>query len=466
MSDGVIVVGAGVGGLSAAIALASQGRSVTVLEATERLGGLAGPIEAGGVRFDGGPYILLDPTGLGFAFEQLGLSVDALGLRRVDDVYEVEQGALAPVRIFGSLERTVETLERDHPGQGVRYRSFVNEMATVHRALEPLQRSGRPSPWTLIRSGAVRHSPFLLRSLGSLLGRAGFSGPVRDAVGIWTHVAGQSLEGAPSPLALVPAMIHGPGCFVPKNGVAAIVEAVADRARAVGVTLRTNAPVASIALSGSRISGVRLESGEFLEARQVVSNASGVATLTRLLSVETRLSKTAAMLPLQSPGVASYGLAAPAGPGEPYLRFEVDRSRVEAPCRLLVRPGTLGLPTTELQPVRVVAPLAHAVAQRQDEAAQHALLDAILGEPWVQRRAPGFRELTRLVPVSWGRRVRLYRDSMNPVMTAAFMRQGRLPHRVPMPEGLFLVGSSTHPGQWVSFCLISGLLGAAEVARS
>ena len=112
--------------------------------------------------------------------------------------------------------------------------------------------------------------------------------------------------------------------------------------------------------------------------------------------------------------------------------------------------------------MRVVAPLSHDVAQGLGESGQSALLNGILDEPWVRERVGNFRELARLVPASWGRRHLLHRDSMIPVMTAKFMRQGRLPHRVGKPEGLFLVGSSTHPGQWVSFCLISGLLGAEE----
>jgi phytoene dehydrogenase-like protein len=54
---------------------------------------------------------------------------------------------------------------------------------------------------------------------------------------------------------------------------------------------------------------------------------------------------------------------------------------------------------------------------------------------------------------------------MNPVMTARFMRQGRLSHRSPWLRGLYLAGSSTHPGQWVSFCAISGVLAADRVVE-
>ena len=52
---------------------------------------------------------------------------------------------------------------------------------------------------------------------------------------------------------------------------------------------------------------------------------------------------------------------------------------------------------------------------------------------------------------------------MNPVMTALLMRAGRLAHRSPWLRGLYLAGSATLPGQWVSFCAISGVLAADRV---
>jgi len=42
-------------------------------------------------------------------------------------------------------------------------------------------------------------------------------------------------------------------------------------------------------------------------------------------------------------------------------------------------------------------------------------------------------------------------------MTARFMRQGRIAHRSPYVRRLYFAGSSTHPGQWVSFCAVSGV---------
>ena len=451
----IVVVGGGVGGLSAAIALARADREVTLCEASSSFGGLASALLAGGVRFDGGPYILLDPSGLEWAFHELGIDVEALQLGRVDDVYSVERAGAPTVHVYADLERTCAGLGAD----GARYRAFVQRTSKIHHDLAPLQVRGRPSPWSLLRAGALGHAPFLLESLGHVL--RDFSPPVADALGIWTHVAGQQMHSAPSPLALVPAMIHGPGCFVPARGLAAIPELVVERARALGVSLRANARVRRIVSEGGQVTGVELQDGERLAADAVVSDASGVATLTELADTPERVRARAAALPLQSPGVAAYVLAkhAPVGP---YLRFQLLGG--DAPCRLIVRPAALpGAVPSNVYPTRIVAPLAHDVAERLGERGQEALLDQILHEPWVRETVGPFETVARLVPATWGRRHVLHRDSMNPVMTARFMRQGRLPHRVDLPRGLFLVGSSTHPGQWVSFCLVSGILGAREV---
>lgn len=456
-----VVVGGGVGGLSAAILLARSGHQVTLCEASATFGGLASALEAGGVRFDGGPYILLDPTGLEWAFAELGLDVEALALRRIEDVYVVEREGSAPVHVYGNLERTCQELDRDHPGQGARYRAFVEKTTRIHEALAPLQVRGRPGPLALLRAGALAHAPFLLESLGHVLRGAGFTPDVANAVGIWTHVAGQQMHSAPSPLALVPAMIHGPGCFVPARGLAAIPELVTEHARKAGVTLRSGARVQRITSEGGVVTGVLLQGGEHVPAERVVSDASGVATLLDLADTPPRVRARVAALPLQSPGVASYVLAERAPTG-PYLRFRLHPDHPDAPCRLVVRPGALPGVADPMHPTRIVAPLAHDVAERLGETGQAALLDSILHEPWVADTVGPFEEVARLVPASWGRRHVLHRDSMNPVMTARFMRQGRLPHRVDVPEGLFLVGSSTHPGQWVSFCLVSGILGARE----
>jgi phytoene dehydrogenase-like protein len=87
----------------------------------------------------------------------------------------------------------------------------------------------------------------------------------------------------------------------------------------------------------------------------------------------------------------------------------------------------------------------------------------VLAEPWWREHVAELRILATRIPAEWGAEYHLHRDSMNPVMTARFMRAGRIAHRSPWLRGLYLAGSATHPGQWVSFCAISGILAADRV---
>jgi len=161
-------------------------------------------------------------------------------------------------------------------------------------------------------------------------------------------------------------------------------------------------------------------------------------------------------LPIQSPGVCAY-VAARRWPGGAYLRFRLD---ARDGCRLLVHGGAVASPTDGWWPVRLIAPLDHARAEALGRAGQHEVLERLLAEGWWRDGLAEVRVVSRRVPAEWGEEYHLHRDSMNPVMTARLTRSGRLAHRSPYVRRLYLAGSSTHPGQWVSFCAISGVLAA------
>jgi phytoene dehydrogenase-like protein len=472
-ANSVVVIGAGVGGLSAAIYLAQHGLPVTVVEASPFTGGLASSFMVNhkshadrieSIRFDGGPYILLDRPGLSWAFDRLGLSVgDALALKSVTHVYEVHRKARPSIGVYASLDETAHNIERSFPGNGLRYRRFIGEMTREHARLLPLLTHDHPGPRAALETGAALALPTLLRSLASVLRRADLAPEVCEALGIWTHIAGQTLQDAPSPLAFVNALIHGAGCFVPERGIGHIPEVLTARAQALGVRIRTSAPVRSI----DRDLTVTLETGEALRARAVVSNAGGPKTLLQLARGMSELEPYIEQLPLQSPGVAAYLLLRNQQRGA-HLQFWLGREDARAPSRLIVRPscvqGTLAsFAEAPMIPARLVAPLAHDAAQALGAEGQAALLAQMLEEADLFESIGAFEVVHVRTPRGYGARHHLYQDAMNPVMTAAFMRRGRLPHRLPSPKGLYLVGSSTHPGQWVSFCAISGVLGARKL---
>ena len=464
MTRTVVVVGAGMGGLTAALRLARAGFRVRVLEARAEPGGLASGFVADGLAFDAGPYILLDRPGLEWAFRALGLELaDHVELRRIEEVYEVAGADGARIAFHADLQRTAEGFETRWPGSGTRYATFVATAGRVYRRLEPLLHHSRPGAVDVLRTGAWRHLRFLLGSLGAVLARTGLPPPLVDAIAIWTHVARQRIDEAPSPMAFVPALIHGAGAFYPVGGIAAVPRALARAAEAAGVELRHGARVRRIRVRDGRASGAELASGELVAADAVVSDYNAVGTYLELVpETPSSMRRMLRGLPLQSPGVCAY-LAVKGSPRPPYLRFRLPGGG--EPCRLLIIPGVMD-PTSARDgwwPARLLSPMDHAEAERSGPAGQRAYLERVLAEPWWRAHVAEFRILATRIPAEWGAEYHLHRDSMNPVMTARFMRAGRIAHRSPWVRGLYLAGSATHPGQWVSFCAISGILAAERV---
>ena len=476
-----VVIGAGMGGLAAAVRLAQHGFRVEVLEARSRTGGLAETQVHDGLQFDAGPYVLLDRPGLEWVFRQLGLELeDHLCLKRIDDVYEVESADGEPrVRFWDSLDRTADALQSQWPGSGEKYRRFIESTAAIYRRLQPLQSMSQPRIRDVLRCGGWRDLPFLLRSLRSVLAQSRLPQPVQAAAGIWTHVAGQSMSEAPSPLALVPSVIHSFGAWYPQGGIGRIPAVLTQVAKDAGAEFRYETPVRTIQCKGGAVTGVETTASEFIPADVVLANAAGVGAYLKLLDEPTRCEhlpernrRELKNLSLQSPGVCVY-LATQRRPHPPYLRFYLPGG--DGLCRLLVQPGVLApatrhsgsdepensLPENECRHcARLIVPMRYTEATSGGVDAQYELLSRVLEEPWWREHVGDARVLATRIPAEWGREYMLYRESMNPAMTARFMRRGRLAHRSPHVRGLYLAGSATHPGQWVSFCAASGVLAA------
>jgi phytoene dehydrogenase-like protein len=431
----VVIIGAGMGGLTAALRLAQKGLSVRIIEGRAEAGGLASAFDKDGFVFDAGPYILLDRPGLEWAFRSLNLELsEHLTLRHVDDVYEVLSGQNA-VHFYADVKRTAAGFDAEWPGSGRRYERFVAEMRAAHKQLSPLLHVSRPAAG-LLRNWAFTRIPFLLRSLGTILARANLPQPVVDAIAIWTQIAGQRTDEAPSPMAFVPALIHSVGAFYPVEGIGSIPRTLTRIAAQAGVEFQYGTTVRSIVSGHGRVLGVETNQDKFVPADAVVSNYNGIGTYLEMLGdTPAPARENLKGLPLQSPGACAY-LAVRGEIKPPYLRFQLPENGEL--CRLLVTP-TVVLPELEKNgwsPARLISPMKYEVAKDLSVGQQLDYLDQLLAESWWHDGLDEFRVLATCVPSEWGAQYNLYKNSMNPVMTAGFMRAGRLAHRSPYAHGL------------------------------
>ena len=156
-TDRVVVVGAGLGGLSAALRLAGAGREVTVLEREPVPGGRAGRLELDGYAFDTGPTVLTMPDLIADALDSVGERLeDWLDLRPVDPLYRAHYPDGSTLDVHADVDAMAAEVERVcGPGEAAGYRRFVDVRvralpgrdAQLHRPQHRLAaRPARPGP--------------------------------------------------------------------------------------------------------------------------------------------------------------------------------------------------------------------------------------------------------------------------------------------------------------------------------
>ncbi len=242
----VVVVGGGIGGLAAAALLGRAGQRVTLLEATEWLGGKSRRIELDGQRVDTGPAIVTFP---GVWEEFLG-RWDALGDGDGESARKIAGLELKRLPEVGTYYYGDEVCSLPVP-EGHPWRGAWERFVGIHGGLGPEitclltmdwhDPRLRPALWRLLRLyGTKPTTRSYLEGLGWL------PEDLREVIAIHTLNAGVSPSRTPALYASMPAVMAVDGVWVPEGGVYEIVRALAGLARASGVELRTGEPVRRI----------------------------------------------------------------------------------------------------------------------------------------------------------------------------------------------------------------------------
>ena len=457
----IVIAGAGMGGLSAAINLKQKGYSVTLIEAGERAGGLARSEIMDGVTFDAGPYILLDQPGLQWAFDQLKLSLQKeVPLIKLNNVYTVDD----KINFSHDLEKTASQFESIWKGQGQQYKKFVEATSRIHKKLTPHTYNSKPGPLDIIKSGHLSLIPFMLNNLAGILSKYGIKNELGKAIGIWTQVAAQTMAKAPAPMSLVPSLIHGQGAFYPKEGMGAVPNTLLKKVNDLKIPILYNTRMTGVKKNGKQIVSITTSKNKSIDCDALLCNMSAIAAYQLMGDIlPSSYKKYIKELPLQSPGIAAYLHVKSKNHDElPYLQFCTTHKKLGTIA--FTNPGNV-LPTNDYHQARLVAPLDYAIAKNMSKEEQLILLDEQINASWWRKNIIDYKVIHKRTTQDWGQKFNLYKNSMNPVMTAEFMRKGRLPHKSPYFENLYFCGSSTHPGQWVSFAAISGVLSSNLIAK-
>ncbi|HMO10509.1 MAG TPA: phytoene desaturase family protein [Actinotalea sp.] len=272
-----VVIGAGVGGLSAATHLARRGLRVTVVDKNCAPGGRLGRFSRDGHTFSTGPTLLIMPLLYRSELAALGIDYDeTLRPVRVDPTYDMVFDDGSRLSMTSDLVAMRDQLEAVEPGAFGGYLRYLEEGRRHYELGVPglAQRDFRRAtdffrPSTLVLALRVKALQRHYRHVGRFVS----SPRLRAALTCQDVYMGLSPFTAPSTFSLTPFSELAHGVWAPTGGMYRIAEVLAEAAADVGVELVLGEQVHRIALAGDRATGVELGDGRLLPADVVVATA-------------------------------------------------------------------------------------------------------------------------------------------------------------------------------------------------
>jgi phytoene desaturase len=273
----VIIIGAGLGGIAAAIHLAQGGMQVTVLEKNPQAGGRCGRYSHDGHQFDTGPTLLVMPLVLEAEFAALGASMrEMLNPVRVDPTYHLIFDDGSRLALTSDMESMSAQLETFEPGSFQGLLRYLEEGDRhYHLAIQKLlNRDFRTAAdfFTLDKLPLLFQIKPLAQHYRNM--SAYFDDPrLKAAFTFQDMYMGLSPFEAPATFSMMQYTELAHGVWYPKGGMYRIVEALMELARKVGVTFEFEATVERIETTETAARGVALADGRFLSADIVIADA-------------------------------------------------------------------------------------------------------------------------------------------------------------------------------------------------
>jgi len=293
-SPPIIIIGAGIGGLSAAIRLAAAGKRVIILEKNARVGGKMSEYEANGFRWDTGPSVITMRHVFEALFASAGRKLDDyIDLRPVEPLtrYFYPDGVILDAS--SNLSDVVSQIEKLEPRDVEGYLAYLAYAARIHRitgsvfiydrpptpasfARVPIQDWLKADPFRTM-DGAIRHfvrSPHLRQLLGRFA----------------TYVGGSPYQ-APATLNVIAHVELTSGVWYPKGGIFKIAEGMARLAQELGVQICFDTPVAQIDVKEDAVCGVLTANGDYIATTSVIANVDVTTIYKHLLAPSPTITK-------------------------------------------------------------------------------------------------------------------------------------------------------------------------------
>jgi len=281
----VIIIGAGPGGLAAAILLASAGVRVKMFERLPVAGGRTSTIEADGYKFDLGPTFFLYPRILDEILRAAGTSLRSeVPMVRLDPQYRITFGGGPHIDATPDLARMEQQIAALAPADAPGFRRFIAENRTKLDAMQPCLENPFMGWKSVLSLRLLKMLPMLhpTESVDTYLKRFFKDERVRLAFCFQAKYLGMSPFRCPSLFSILSFLEYEYGVWHPLGGCGAVTMAMARVAQNLGVEIHLGQPVQEVLFAGRRAVGVRTETGTH-HADAVVVNADFARAMERLV---------------------------------------------------------------------------------------------------------------------------------------------------------------------------------------
>jgi phytoene desaturase len=275
-TDHVVIVGAGLAGLSAALRLAGAGRKVTVLERESVPGGRNGLLKKDGYSFDTGPSVLTMPSLINDAFNCVGEDMkDWLELTPLTPLYRAFYADGSQLDVHADTnEMEAEIAKHISSTEAAGYRRYVEFVTKLYKyEMNDFIDRNIDSPLNLLTPNLARLIALGgFRKLSPKVNQFMKDPRLQKVYSFQAMYAGVSPQQALAIYAVIAYMDSVNGVFFPKGGMHAVPRALAAAAEKHGVVFKYNTTVTNVEVSNGRAKAVITESGERYECDAVILN--------------------------------------------------------------------------------------------------------------------------------------------------------------------------------------------------
>jgi phytoene desaturase len=479
----VIIVGAGLGGLAAALRLRAAGVRVTLLEKNARVGGKMSQVQRDGFTFDTGPSLFTMPWVVRELLAVAGRRLeDELEIVPVDPTCRYRWPDGTQFDAWADLPRLASEIERISPPDIEGFFRFMAFAARIYRAAaEPFLLEPFAGLRTMLQPRLVRDvlkiAPF---STVDQAVRRFFKHPyLRQLFNRYATYNGSSPYRSPATFCIIPYVEIAQGGWYIRGGMYQLAATLGRVALELGVELRLNCAVEQVLIERGQATGVRLADGTTLAADYVIVNADALYALDELIeptrAPDHDLSCSGFVLLLgvsrDYPQLQHHNIFFSADyPAEFRAIFDLHVPApdptiyVAATCRADQQHAPAGMLNLF---VLVNAPATGRVDWPREAQAYRDLIVRRLEAYGLSDLGASIVTEQILTPADLGamtnaRRGALYGPASHGLQ-AAFLRPLNQPKAV---RGLALVGGATHPGGGIPLVLLSGKAGATWALES